>query len=148
MPATRGEFLARLLASATTDPRIVGVLDYGSTSEGRGDEWSDVDLVVFLRDADAAAFEGGWKEWLGQFAPVLLEMSDAIRTGRAPFPDGVEGMADIRVIEAIKKSLRTGRRVKPAAMPKEPRQALPKSRARRVRPHPEPALIGASGPSG
>jgi glucose-fructose oxidoreductase len=86
--------------------------------------------------------------FVDQFAPVLLEMSDAIRTGRAPFPDGVEGMADIRVIEAIEKSLRTGRRVKPAALPQEPRQALPKSRARRVRPHPEPELIGASGPSG
>lgn len=70
--ATRNEFLARLLTSATNDPRIVGVLDYGSTSEGRGDKWSDVDLVVFLRDADTAAFEDGWKEWLGQFAPVLL----------------------------------------------------------------------------
>jgi hypothetical protein len=71
-PATRDEFLARLLASAAADPRIAGVLDYGSTSEGRGDEWSDVDLVVFLRGADAATFEAGWKQWLGQFAPVLL----------------------------------------------------------------------------
>jgi len=86
--------------------------------------------------------------FVDQFAPVLLEMSNAIQTGRAPYPDGLEGMADIRVIEAIEKSLATGRRVKLAALPKAPRQALPKTRARRIRPHPEPELVGAEAPSG
>jgi hypothetical protein len=69
---TRDQFVAHLLAAAATDARIVGVLDYGSTSEHRGDQWSDVDLVLFLRAADSAAFEREWETWLGQFGPVLL----------------------------------------------------------------------------
>ena len=35
---TRATFMARLLAAAQADPRIAGVLDYGSTSEERGDD--------------------------------------------------------------------------------------------------------------
>ena len=71
-PLTRDRFVAHVLAAAATDARIAGVLDYGSTSEHRGDQWSDADLVLFLRAADIAAFERKWETWLGQFGPVLL----------------------------------------------------------------------------
>lgn len=77
-PLTRASFVAKLLAAAAADPRIVGVLDYGSTSENRGDEWSDADLVLFLRDADAAEFEHGWKTWLGQFGTLLLAYTSGL----------------------------------------------------------------------
>jgi hypothetical protein len=61
-----------LTAAAQRDPRIVGVVDYGSGSEGRADEWSDVDVALFLRDADFDDFERGWKGWAAQFGPLLL----------------------------------------------------------------------------
>jgi hypothetical protein len=70
--STRTTFVHQLIAAAARDPRIVGLVDYGSSSEGRADAWSDVDLALFIRDADLAQFESGWKQWAGQFGPLLL----------------------------------------------------------------------------
>ena len=63
---------ARLIAAASEDPRIVGLLCDGSHSSGRGDEWSDVDVSVFIRDADFDAFWAGWQDWAAQFGDLLL----------------------------------------------------------------------------
>lgn len=63
---------SRIVMAAERDPRIVGVVDYGSSSEGRADEWSDVDVALFLRDADFDDFERGWKGWAAQFGSLLL----------------------------------------------------------------------------
>jgi glucose-fructose oxidoreductase len=46
-----------------------------------------------------------------QFAPELLHFSDCVRTGREPEPSGREGLADVRVIEALYRSIETGRPV-------------------------------------
>ena len=70
--SSREEMLARLRAASEADPRIVGLLDYGSGSFGRADEWSDVDVAVFLRDADLEPFTRDWKAWAGQFGRLLL----------------------------------------------------------------------------
>jgi len=69
---TRAVMIRRLIAAAERDSRIVGLVDYGSSSEGRADEWSDIDLAVFLRDGDFEAFECDWKAWAGRFGPLLL----------------------------------------------------------------------------
>lgn len=61
-----------IVEAARRDPRIVGVVDYGATSEGRGDEWSDLDVALFLRDDDLDAFEADWVEWASQFGTLLL----------------------------------------------------------------------------
>jgi glucose-fructose oxidoreductase len=42
---------------------------------------------------------------LDQFAPLLLHFSDCILKGREPLSSGADGSADIRVIEAIKRSI-------------------------------------------
>jgi hypothetical protein len=70
--ASREELQANVVTCAETDPRIVGLLDYGSHSEGRGDEWSDIDLEVFIRDDDFDAFERDWVAWAGGFGRLLL----------------------------------------------------------------------------
>src|SRR5690349_14561345 len=64
--------VARLIAAAAAAPRIVGLPDYGSSSEGRVDQWSDVDVALFIRDADFAAFERDWKAWAAQLGDLLL----------------------------------------------------------------------------
>lgn len=46
-----------------------------------------------------------------QFAPELLEFSRCVLADREPEPSGEEGLADVRVIEAILESARTGRAV-------------------------------------
>ena len=49
----------RLTAVAESDDRIVGLIDYGSTAEGRGDRWSDLDVAVYLRDEAQEAEPAG-----------------------------------------------------------------------------------------
>ena len=47
-----------------------------------------------------------------QFAAQLLYFSDCILKDRAPEPSGEEGQQDVRIIEALYKSARTGRSVR------------------------------------
>ena len=47
-----------------------------------------------------------------QFAPQLLYFSDCIRRNRDPEPSGEEGMQDVRIVEALYESARTGKAVK------------------------------------
>lgn len=82
-----------------------------------------------------------------QFAPLLLEFSDAIKKGRDPFPDGEEGIADIRVIEAIYRSIANASPAKVERGGGETGDALAKRRGMKVPPHPKPELVRAEGPS-
>lgn len=47
----------------------------------------------------------------GQFAAELCYFSDCVLSGKHPEPDGHEGLADVRIIEAIGRSIETGRSV-------------------------------------
>ena len=47
-----------------------------------------------------------------QFAPELLYFSDCIVKDRSPEPSGEDGMQDVRIVEALYKSARTGRTVR------------------------------------
>jgi glucose-fructose oxidoreductase len=47
-----------------------------------------------------------------QFAPELLYFSDCILTDREPEPSGEEGLQDVRIVEALYQSARSGRPVK------------------------------------
>lgn len=46
-----------------------------------------------------------------QFAPELLYFSDCILKGRQPEPSGKEGLADVRIIRSLYRSLETGKPV-------------------------------------
>lgn len=72
VPVDRHEMLRRITAAAMADPRIVGLRDFGSSAEGRADEWSDVDVEVFIRDDDYDAFERAWVAWASRFGRLLL----------------------------------------------------------------------------
>jgi hypothetical protein len=72
MPPIRTTLCQAVIAAARQDARVVGVLDYGSSSEGRSDAWSDIDLALFIRDADLPAFLAQWTDWAAQFGPLLL----------------------------------------------------------------------------
>src|SRR6185503_2500437 len=49
-----------------------------------------------------------------QFAPELLYFSDCILENREPEPSGEEGLQDVRIVEALYKSAKSGR---PVALP-------------------------------
>jgi predicted dehydrogenase len=81
-----------------------------------------------------------------QFAPELVHFSNCIQTGEAPSPSGEEGLADVRIIEAISASIESGNTVSingvaPPHRP-DPDQEM------RKRPVRMPKLISASSPSG
>jgi predicted dehydrogenase len=83
-----------------------------------------------------------------QFAPLLLEFSDAIKKGRDPFPGGAEGIADIRVIEAIYRSIDNASPARVENGGAETGDELVHRRGNKVPPHPKPELVHAEGPSG
>jgi hypothetical protein len=72
--------------------------------------------------------------------------SDCVRKGKEPRPSGREGLADVRVIEALRLSARTG---KPVARPRFDPGARPQpAQAIRRPPIEEPELVHAGPPSG
>jgi glucose-fructose oxidoreductase len=81
-----------------------------------------------------------------QFAPELLHFSDCVLTGKDPAPSGREGLADVRIIEALYESARKKRPVSladfdPGSRP-EPAQQLHRPPIRK------PELVNAGPPSG
>jgi glucose-fructose oxidoreductase len=59
-----------------------------------------------------------------QVAPEILYFSDCIRKNRTPEPSGREGLADVRVIEALYRSAKTGRAVRLPRFEKRRRPSL------------------------
>jgi predicted dehydrogenase len=79
-----------------------------------------------------------------QFAPELIYFSDCIIHNRAPEPSGNEGLADVRVINAIYESAEIGRAVRIEPVPKKRR---PDETMKIKRPSvKEPELVAASAP--
>lgn len=68
----RARLIRQLTDAAAQDTRVVSLIDYGSSSETRADRWSDVDLALFIRDADLDAFERDWQRWAAQWGTLLL----------------------------------------------------------------------------
>ncbi len=80
-----------------------------------------------------------------QFAPEVLYFSDCILKNEKPEPDGHEGWADVRIVNAIYESAKTGRPVpiEPVVPQKRPE---PDAQQIKRRPVKEPALVKAQAP--
>ncbi|MDB5034907.1 MAG: putative glucose-fructose oxidoreductase oxidoreductase protein [Chlorobi bacterium] len=81
-----------------------------------------------------------------QFAPEILYFSDCIAGDRKPEPSGQEGMMDVRIIEAIYQSARTGATV--AIAEPEPKHGPTPKMARTEPPPAKPRMVHATSPSG
>ena len=81
-----------------------------------------------------------------QFAPELLHFSDCILKDRQPEPSGEEGLADLRIIEAMHRSTQSGRWVSLPAPPRKARLSLRQEKRRPPVPG-EPPLVHAHGAS-
>ncbi|MDQ3513158.1 MAG: aminoglycoside 6-adenylyltransferase, partial [Chloroflexota bacterium] len=68
----RQSVLDRLLDRAREDDRIEGMVDYGSRSEGRDDDLSDLDVVIFVRDVALDGFVDGWADWVAGLGDLLI----------------------------------------------------------------------------
>jgi predicted dehydrogenase len=74
-----------------------------------------------------------------QFAPELLHFSDCIRHDRTPEPSGEEGLADVRIVQALYRSAKSGRAI---AIPPFEKTHRPSGRQRITRPGiRKPALV-------
>jgi glucose-fructose oxidoreductase len=77
-----------------------------------------------------------------QFGPEIEYFSECIREGRDPEPSGEEGLADVRVLCAIKRSIETGA---PVLLAEFQRSARPNgSQARHGGPVETPSLVNAA----
>jgi len=81
-----------------------------------------------------------------QFAPELLYFSECILNDKQPEPSGLEGLADVRIIEAIYESVKSTRPVKVPALPQKKRPELEQQIYRPE--HEQPELVNAKPPSG
>lgn len=79
-----------------------------------------------------------------QFAPELIQFSDCILGDREPEPSGEEGLADIRVIEALNDSIVTGKWV---SLGLHPHKRRPDKRQAMIKPAARvPELVRVSAP--
>lgn len=81
-----------------------------------------------------------------QFAAELVYFSDCILKDKQPEPSGEEGMADVRIIEAIYKSVRSGKTVRLSPVAKRERPTTAQEIRRPA--HEKPSTIGVKSPSG
>jgi len=81
-----------------------------------------------------------------QFAPELIYFSDCILNNKEPEPSGLEGLADVRIVQAIYESVKTRRVVE---LPELPAKKRPTARQEIHRPgHGKPKTVRAKSPSG
>lgn len=81
-----------------------------------------------------------------QFAPELIYFSNCILNDKEPEPSGLEGMADIRIVEAIYESVKAEKPVKIPAMARTRRPEMEQHIYRSGQEQPE--LLNARPPSG
>ena len=107
---------------------------------------------------NAYEYKGNIEQWLtigdrtthrkfpkaDQFAPELLHFSGCILENREPEPSGKEGLADVRIVRAIHRSIQSDSPARVAAGEAPPR-AEP-SQAIRLPPVREPKVLGADSP--
>jgi lincosamide nucleotidyltransferase B/F len=71
------------------DERLVAAMMYGSFAQGKGDEHSDIEFILFFRDDDLGELDQG--EWVSRVAPVDLYFVNEYGIGTAIFENLVRG---------------------------------------------------------
>jgi glucose-fructose oxidoreductase len=100
-------FVTSFNAAAVGEYRIVGTK--GQISVDPGYEYAE-GLEYTLTIGEKTTRKRIGKR--DQFAPELLYFSDCIRKNRRPEPSGEEGLQDVRIVEALYKSAKTGKAVR------------------------------------
>jgi predicted dehydrogenase len=81
-----------------------------------------------------------------QFAAQISYFSDCILNDQEPEPSGLEGLVDVRIVQAIYESARMGKRVELPAMPQKCKPSL--AQEIHKSPHGKPKTVKAKSPSG
>ncbi len=128
-------FVVSFGAYGTAEYKVVGT--EGSLSLDCAYEYvDDIHLTVKTRD-------GATRRKFPQRDQIAAEVSyfaDCVRSGADPEPSGYEGLADVRVIEAIRASAERGERVAIEPVSQSARPTL--GQARRFPAHDKPDTVG------
>ena len=89
LPTALDQRIERLREVAEADPRLEGVLLYGSWTQGEADSFSDLDAYVFVADEHAAHFDG--REFVSRLAPVGLAYTNLFGILAVVFQDLMRG---------------------------------------------------------
>jgi predicted dehydrogenase len=81
-----------------------------------------------------------------QFAAELVYFSDCVLNNKKPEPSGEEGLADVRILQAIYLSARSGSLVQVPALPKKPKPSMRQEIHRPA--HGKPKVVNVKSPSG
>ena len=81
-----------------------------------------------------------------QFSAELVYFSDCILHNKEPAPSGIEGLADVRIVEAIYESARANQVVELPELPGKKRPTLGQEIRRPA--HGKPKTVRAKSPSG
>lgn len=101
-----------------------------------------IELSVKQQDGKAKSLSFKHRDQVGA---EIVYFSDCLRADLAPEPDGVEGLIDLKIIEAIESSLRHGN--KPVPLSPLPRKARPTlSQSIHLSPPRKPELVNAEEP--
>ena len=94
--------------------------DGGSLEVDPGYGWDKERILRWTLGEEKPAEESF--DLVDQFGGETLYFSNCILDGQEPEPDGMEGLADVRVIRAIEESVRTGQPQTIAPLPPRPRR--------------------------
>ena len=83
------EMIARVRELCEADEKVAGAWMYGSFTKGEGDQYSDIEFLIYIDDAVHAAFEP--IPWLEQIAPVDLYFINEFGVGTAIFANLIRG---------------------------------------------------------
>ena len=81
-----------------------------------------------------------------QFAAEISYFSDCVLNDKAPEPSGLEGLADVRIVQAIYKSAQTGKTVRVPELPAKERPTM--DQEIRQPAHDKPKTVHTKSPSG
>jgi predicted dehydrogenase len=115
----------------------------GTLTADPGYEYAEGINLEIKRDGKSSKREYPKRD---QFAAEISYFSDCILKNKEPEPNGKEGMADVRVIEAIYKSARSGKVVRLESFSRKQRPSL-RQEVRR-RPHGMPKTVHVESPYG
>lgn len=81
------KMILRLKECCQADPRILAAMLYGSFANGTGDQYSDIDCMIYFKDD---ALQGvNQRDWVTQIAPVLVYYINEFGNGAAIFDNFV-----------------------------------------------------------
>jgi len=127
-------FVTSFHAADVAAYRIVGTK--GDLHADPAYEYSEGLEYTLTRDGRTTRKSVGKRD---QFGPQLVYFADCILNDRQPEPSGEEGMQDVRIVQALYKSARSG---KPVSLPPMSREPRPTIRQRITRPGiRKPALV-------